>query len=54
MHIVAFPGSEVSDRVREGLTFILCAEASIMQFNSSALFPDFTACTRDFIRPQIQ
>jgi hypothetical protein len=54
VHIVAFHESEVTDLIREGLLFLMCAEASIMWFNNSVLVLDFTAHTRGLICPQRQ
>jgi len=34
MYIVALSESEVTDLIREGLFFLMCREASIMQLNS--------------------
>jgi hypothetical protein len=47
MHIMALRGSEVTD-LTEGSSNHVCAEASIMRFNSSALVFGYSAYTRDF------
>jgi hypothetical protein len=52
MHIVALHGSEMTDLIREGLLFLLCIEASIMQFNRSVVVLDFTVYTRVFMYPK--
>jgi hypothetical protein len=52
MHIVALRETEVTDLRREGLSFLMREEASIMRFKSAALVLDFTAYTRDFIVPK--
>jgi hypothetical protein len=48
MHIVALRENEVVDHITEGLSFLMCAEAS------TALVVDFTVHTKDFTRPQRQ
>jgi len=52
MHIVALCEGEVTDFIREDLSFLMCVKASIVRLNSSCLEFDFTAYTRDFIHPQ--
>jgi len=41
MHILALLVNEVTDLIRESLSFLMCAEPSIMRFNSSALVLHF-------------
>jgi hypothetical protein len=42
----------VTDLRRKGLSFLMCAEASIKLFNSSFLMFDFIGYTRDLVHPQ--
>jgi len=51
MHTVALRESEVTDLITEGLSFHMCAETSIMRFNSSVLQTDSIAYTRYFMCP---
>jgi hypothetical protein len=46
---MALHESEVTDLIREGLSFLMCREASIMQFNSSDPVFNFAEYTRDFV-----
>jgi hypothetical protein len=50
MHNVALHESEVTDHIRESWSFLMCAEASITIFNSTALELDFTANTKTVVK----
>jgi hypothetical protein len=49
IHSMALRESEVIDLIWEGFSFLVCAEASIIRLNSSALLLVFPAYTGDFI-----
>jgi hypothetical protein len=53
MHIVVLHENQLTSLIREGLSFLMYTEASIMQFKSLAPVIDYTGYTRDYMSPKI-